>query len=437
MFREKESNARKQGALSQPGRRGPSSSSYHSPGHKAPATKWQSSYLDKPSGNPRGSTRSSTTALSSPFSPVQSPISKIPRKSARILYEPPLTAIPDTKIEVKIPNIDQKIRARKLKQVMQAKKEKEDMPEHIRRFREREERARLALEETDFRTKQSVETYFFAWKARAQYPRLRRENAKRFKKMARERAMKRLRFQSAINIQKTFRMYIPRKRYIFVIGCRRRRERNQREMKQIEKKLARMPKDTKAELKEMKKKYTDKKKVLKNLLRGEVKREDDLLEKLKEQGQEMIRYLQEENKRLKEKQEAIKHDQTMMENRFDELSVKSEEISRSFASLQQFVVQKNQAIQKHELSSQKCRHRYMPKYRKDLKERNVHCIAEFRVKTLYKTKIEMIMREIEEKATDSEVIKDSKRAFRACKKEIAAVPEVDVPTGLWEYFEED
>ena len=103
-------------------------------------------------------------------------------------------------------------------------------------------------------------------------------------------------------------------------------------------------------------------------------------------------------------------------------------------SLQQFVTKKNEAIQKHEMSSQKCRHRYLPKYRKDLAERNQHCIVEFRVKMLYKAKLHRIVREIQSESTDKEIAKDAKKALKAVEKELEARPEIPIPEDLFEYL---
>ena len=87
------------------------------------------------------------------------------------------------------------------------------------------------------------------WKARAAYPKLLAANADRLREMKERERMKVVRLNSAIKIQKTWRMYLPRKRYLYVRECKRRRLRNEKEIKQITKLIAKMPKDTKSDIK--------------------------------------------------------------------------------------------------------------------------------------------------------------------------------------------
>lgn len=403
---------------------------------------WQSSYLDKPSGAPRGSVAKGPPAPVSPHQFGGTYMNKSPGTMARMSISrmsviAPMEETPDVKIEVTIPDIDKKILARRARQqLLSVKKQpEENVPEHIRRFRERERRANEARERQELRKEQLVAAYFYGWKARAQYPRIRNANKEVLKNFAKERAQHQLRIRAAIMIQKTFRMYVPRKRHVHVIAFKRRRERNQREMKRIEKKLAKLPKDTKAELKAMKKDYAEKKKELKQKMRSLLDGEGQKTERIKEQGQNMIKYLQDENRKYKEKQKVIEKDQKMLEKQFDVLTQKSEQISKNFQSLQNFVIQKNQSIQQNEIASQKCRHRYLPKYRKDLVERNKYCIVEHKVKMLYKTKVERILREIEKESTDRDIYKGAKKAVKACEKEIASRPTVPPPPEISDIFD--
>jgi hypothetical protein len=405
--------------------------------------RWQSSYLDKPSGGPRGSVVRKSPTPVSPHQYGGSYMSKSPGTMARMSvsrmsFAAPLEETPDIKIQVTIPDIDKKIRARKARErrISVKKEAEENVPEHIRRARQIERRAKEAREKKELREKQLVAAYFYAWKARAQYPRIRQENEDILERVARERALQKVKFQSAIKIQKTFRMYVPRKRYVYVIACKRRREINQREIKRIEKKLAKMPKDTKAELKAMKKEYAEKRKELRQKLRSIVDGEGQKkVEKIKEQGSNMIKYLQDEGKKYRERKLSIEQDQILLVKQFDMLSQKSEQISEKFQSLQNFVIHKNESIQKNEIASQKCRHRYLPRYRKDLAGRNNHCVAEYRVKMLYKEKVEKILKEIKMFSTDREIYKDAKKAVKACEKEIASRPVIPVHPELWDLLD--
>eukprot|EP00980_Cylindrotheca_fusiformis_P028968 scaffold22680_cov107-Cylindrotheca_fusiformis.AAC.37 len=454
--------------------------------------RWTSSYLDKPSGTPRGSiqkttvappvsphqyyggsyldkaspgspgsTRSSLSALRKnvagpPMSPHQyggsylnkeggspgsrrSALNKSPGTRARmsisrLSFADPLESTPDdVKIKVTIPNIDQKMRARRAKKQQQQaiiEDDDEHVPEHIRRFREREQRAQAKRELQKQRKEQLVGACFYAWKARAQYQRIRRENQEILDRAAKETAIRQARIQAAIRIQKTFRMYIPRKRHVYVIACKRRREKNEKEIKRIEKKLAKISKDTKSDLKAMKKEHSDKKKELKRKMRELRDGPGKQSQKIKEQGENMISYLKEENKKYRQQQKSLEKDQLMLEKQFDLLTEKSAQINKNFQSLQNFVVQTNQSIQKNEIASQKCRHRYLPRYRKDLAERNLYCAVEYRVKTLYQKKIQQILKEIERESTDRAIYKEAKKAVKACEKEIASIPTVPFPPDL-------
>merc|ERR1712023_465932 len=100
------------------------------------------------------------------------------------------------------------------------------------------------------------------------------------------------------------------------------------------------------------------KKQVKRRIRKQLKEEDEKLEKMHKSGQDMIKYLKGENEKAKLLQQTIQKEQKVLEKQFEVLTSKSEEISRNFSSLQQWVDTKNQEIQKHELADQKCRHRY-------------------------------------------------------------------------------
>ena len=186
----------------------------------------------------------------------------------------------------------------------------------------------------------------------------------------------------------------------------------------------------------MKQDFSEQKKALKQKMRSSVKKvekkEVKNFKKAEDQQRVVIEYLQAENKKLREMSERNQAEHVILQKQFDVLAQKSEEVSRNFKSLQQFVTKKNESIQKHEISSQKCRHRYLPKYRKDLVDRNKHCIAEFRVKKLYKAKLKQILKEIKEQSTDEKVYKEARKAYKAVEQELAAMPEVPVPSDLYE-----
>jgi hypothetical protein len=260
------------------------------------------------------------------------------------------------------------------------------------------------------------------------------ERARQAKELAEEKARQAKELQAIIMIQKTFRGFTPRARFHYLIECRRRREKNKKEIKRIQKEISKMPKKTKADIKEMKEEYKEKKKEMKRHIRELLKEDDKKLDEIKRSGQNMIQYVQDENKKGKDRQEKIKSDYKLLEKQFELLTEKSEEIANNFQSLQQYVDKKNQQIQKHEISSQKCRHRYLPKYRGELNDRNMHCTAEYRVKVLYKARLRKIVKEILSKSTDPELVEETQFALESCEEELNMMPEIPIPEGLFNWL---
>lgn len=99
-------------------------------------------------------------------------------------------------------------------------------------------------------------------------------------------------------------------------------------------------------------------------------------------------------------------------------------------SLQSYVERKNASIQKNEINSQKCRHRYLPKYRSMIKDRDKHCIVEHRIGILYKKRLESIVDLLAEKCSDRDIVFDAKEALAACKWELENMPVMPIPDGL-------
>jgi hypothetical protein len=358
-----------------------------------------------------------------------------PSRPHRVSGVAPLVETPDIKIEVKIPDIDKKIRARRAAARMSIKKEKEqNVPEHIRKIREREAKRIKKLEDKEHHAANMVQAYFLGWKARAAYPKLRKENEKRLQKIAQERAFQVFRIQSAIQIQKAFRGYLPRQRFRFLIQCKQRREKNMKAIKQIQKEINKIPKKTKADIKLLKKEYSEKKKDIKKKLRNTLAEEDKQLEEFKRSGHDMMKYMQDQNKKVKEQQQAFKNEYRVLEKQFELLTQKSDEIANNFQSLHHFVKKKNASIQTHEINSQKCRHRYLPKHRADIADRNKHCVAEYRVKGLYKERLDLIVKEIVRKSSQDELVYGAQDALNSLEDELKAIPELPIPAGLENWF---
>jgi hypothetical protein len=339
--------------------------------------------------------------------------------------------IADVKIVVKS-DIQEKLRARQRangpKLLPPAKTNNE--PEHIRRAREREERRLRAEREKEYRSALLVQAAFLGWYARVTFLRMLEANIERLEQIRREEAYLKKRDKAILTIQSTFRMFVRRKRYLYVRDCKRRRERNEKEMKKIEKTIKGMPKQTKADIKELKKQHEEKKKAYKKSIRKRMKEEDDKMEEIKKSGQDMIKYWENQNKLVEQQKSAIANEQKVLEKQFEVLTAKSEEIHKNFQSLQAWVDKKNVAIKKHEDADQKCRFSYLPRYREDIAERNKYCMVEFRIKERYRKVLKKAIKEVEKRSRDAGLVKHLKKEMKVCQKEIAAVPEVPVPDGL-------
>ncbi|MGK3741933.1 MAG: hypothetical protein ACI8RD_001216 [Bacillariaceae sp.] len=395
-----------------------------------------SSYLNKQYGTP--SPEKSKSKAASSYSPN--------RFGGAIPFSN-LDTEPDIKIQVKS-NIQEKIKARQRSNYMKPHSSSSsssspsggnnsNIPEHIRKVQEREERLRRAEEEKEYQAKAKeerrrraeeekeyrsaslVQAAFLGWYARVQYQKLHQLDAQKRKREA-----------AILTIQNTFRMYIQRKRYIRIIECKRRRERNVKEMKKINKTIEKMPKKIKSDIKEMKQEYALKKKELKRTCRKQIKEDDEQLQRVKKSGQDMVKYLQAENEKTRILQQTLQRKQDVLEKQFELLTAKSEEISTNFLSLKQWVDTKNVAIQKHEAADHKCRHRYLPKYRKDLAQRNMYCITEFRIKECYKKQLKKILKEIEKKSKDPSLVKLVKKDMKSCQKTLKEIPDNPIPEAL-------
>lgn len=343
---------------------------------------------------------------------------------------------PDIKIQVKS-DIQQKIKARQCsnnglpKQPrISTSKHNSGITEIMNKARAREERRLRAHEEREYRSASLVQAAFLGWYTRVRYPALLAANAQKLKQRQKREARKRKQKMAILTIQKTFRMYLPRKRYIYVMECKRRRERNLKEMKKIQKTIEKMPKKTKQEIKEKKQELASRKKEMKRTIRKQIQEEEEILIKVQKSGQGMMKYLQDENDKAKKLQQTIQKEQRVLEKQFEQFMAKSDEIACNFKSLQVWVDTKNVAIQKNEAADQKCRHQYLPKYREDLAKRNRHCITEFRIKELYKRQLKRIIKEVQATSTDPSLTKLVKKEMKACKKSIEEMPENPIPEGL-------
>lgn len=333
------------------------------------------------------------------------------------------TSEPDVKIQVK-KDIQLSINARKqkrnAKQPTFFSSSEENIPEHIRKVQARQERVRRAKQEKEYRSASILQAVFLGWYVRAiTYPRLRASNI--------ERRQRRL---AILTIQKTFRMYVQFKRYQNHIECKRRRDRRVKEIKKIQKKIDKLPKKTKQDIKEKKKEYEIMKKDMLNTARRQIKEDDEKIAKMKESGQDMIKYLNQENDKVKDLIRTIRKEQAVLEKQFEVLTAKSEEIASNFKSLQKWVDTKNESIKQNEAADQKCRYRYLPKYRQDLALRNKYCETEFRIKELYKKQLKKIVKEVIAKCINSSLVKLVQKEMKSLRKSLEEIPKHPIPEGL-------
>ena len=328
-------------------------------------------------------------------------------------------AEPDVKIQVKS-NIKRSINARKQTRGSRRPPQEQSVPEHIRKAREREQRRMRAIEEKEYKSATLLQAVILGWYVRTvKYPKLRKAYAKRRRVIL-----------AVLTIQKTFRMYVQRKKFKNEIEYIRKRERTIKEIKRMQKKIEKLPKKTKQDIKDKKKQYEHRKKEMMNKASKHMKEEDEKIRKMKQSGEDMVKYMNDENDKVKDLISTIQREQRVLEKQFEVLTAKSEEISANFKSLQKWVDAKNASIKKNEASDQKCRFRYLPKYREDLAVRNKYCITEFRIKELYKMQLGKIVNEVESKCKDANLLKYVHKEMKACKKSLNEMPEQPLPKGL-------
>ena len=383
----------------------------------------------KVANEPKKSWKSKSGSLSSAPLIINSPGSQMAAANAYKRSAPPsphefnnYNAEPDIKIEVKS-DIQKSINARKQKRTSRFPPPQKSVPEHIRKAQEREQRRLRAAEEREYRSASLVQAVILGWYVRTvKYPKLRAKYIKRRKKM-----------MAVLTIQKTFRMYIERKKFIHEIEYIRRRERTIKEIKRMHKKIKMLPKKTREDIKGKRKQYDAKKKEMRNYVRKQIKEEDDKIDAMMKSGNEakdMIKYMHDENEKVKLMLKTIDREQRVLEKQFEMLTAKSEEIATNFQSLQKWVDDKNEDVKKHEKADQKCRHRYLPKYREDLAVRNKHCITEFRIKELYKRNLKQIVEEVTATSRDPDLLKFVQKEMKLCKKILKEMPELPPPKGL-------
>mmetsp|Transcript_3846 Transcript_3846/g.8911 ORF Transcript_3846/g.8911 Transcript_3846/m.8911 type:complete len:470 (+) Transcript_3846:312-1721(+) len=311
-------------------------------------------------------------------------------------------------------------------QQQQRQRQRQDhgnVPEHIRKVREREERLLRAREEKVHRAASLLQATFVGWYVRrVRYPALVVAYTER-----------RNRWMAVLTIQKTFRMLAPRKRYRYLMGCKQRRDGNRKEIDKIRNRIDGMPSETKQDIEALRLGYESKKReLLESARKQKQKEEDEKHKRLQDSANKMIDYLTGDNDKLKQTLRALKQGMKELEAESKALSAESEKIASDFLSLQQWVREKKKSIRAKEASHQKCIEEYLPNHEADLELRNRHCVTENRVKESYKLRLEKILLTIERrKMRDPGLVEAVRNEMESCRKGLLGeLPENPVPEGL-------
>ena len=94
------------------------------------------------------------------------------------------------------------------------------------------------------------------------------------------------------------------------------------------------------------------------------------------------------------------------------------------------VQKKSSSIQKNEINSQKCRHRYLPKYRELIQDRDKHCIVEHRIRCLYEERLETIVGHVSKYCRDRDLVNHVQETMAYLEHDLDNMPKVPVPEGL-------
>ena len=307
------------------------------------------------------------------------------------------------------------------------------VPEAIQKYRKREAARLQALQQQQRQAEQVIAATMLGWYHRQyKWPTLKQQllhHQQRRHQLQQERQRQ---HDACTKLQALVRAYGPRKEYHRKRAILRRRRANQARIQHIQTELLPLvQKTTKVELKQLAKHAKAQKKQLKQQLRDELQQEQEKLDAVRRQGRDAIQYLQDENRKVRDQLTILTKDKETLEKQHTFLQQHASEIQERTDSLKAYITKKEGQIQRRTISSHKCRHRYLPKYRAELVDRNQYCIAEYRVKQLYHQRLYSLVDQIRVQCQDESLIEECVQALIDLEDELAnEIPHVPIPEGL-------
>ena len=343
--------------------------------------------------------------------------------------------IDDIKIQTNIPDIDAKIRARRLGNRKSSQVasigDDENVPEHIRKFREKERARQAAMDEKERAAEIIIHAIVLGWWfRRKQWPKLKQDYTERKRIRVQKEAAERLRFNSAIKIQASFRGFGPRTQFKRRLEKIRLRQRQQRRINELERRIAQIERNAKDEIDAMRKKCDLEKAKLDRDVEKSVKQEDDKLEEIRSTGRNLIEYLKGQNQKVRDEMSRIKKDVAIAKKQQGVLQQRKDQVDSQIGALNEFIEKITKKNQAKEIMEKKIRTRYLPRHREDLQDRDNHCVLESRVKNMYKETIEKTLVRLGERNKDHELNDSCVKCMKELASEIKRIPKISTPETL-------
>jgi hypothetical protein len=230
-------------------------------------------------------------------------------------------------------------------------------------------------------------------------------------------------------------------------------EAQRKKLKELEKKLAKIEKEKQKQLKELR---VDHETQIKQLdkdhqhlhlhaqLGGAAKKQhskldskdsDDETKAAKKNADATVQSLTNENKSLLEQRDFMKQTLAMAVEQRKILDRQAVQLQTKQDSLQQWVERKTRYKAKKEKASRDCVTTYIPNHKHELQEANKYCKAEYIIKKLYKTMMEQMVTEVNEKSKDRALAKEIRHLSKDCKKDVKALDKAPMPEDLKAFLE--
>jgi hypothetical protein len=354
----------------------------------------------------------------------------------------------DIKIEAHIPDIDAILRTRKQKTKRHSATAgshnnnnnsyhnadldvDDNVPEHIRKYREKERARQAALDEKERLAEVRIHAVVSGWWFRRKHwPRLQQEHAKRRQIQAEFHAKEQFRNHKATQIQSAFRGLGPRKIFQRQLAKIRLQKQQQQRIKEIEGKIQKLQRQTVTDIEAMRKKCHEQKRAMDHNVKLQVKQEEDRLAEIRSTGKSLIEYLKKENQKVREAIVGVEKDIVLARKQDDVLQQRKRQVADQIAALDEFIAKINAKIKKNESMDSKCRTRYLPRHREDLEDRDNHCILESRVRNMYRDCIDTILFSLGDRNKDRTLNESVIRVVTELEQEIKTLPRIPTPESL-------